>query len=55
VRHSLVKPPRDILSAPTAGMRPEEASDFHEEDEDPARVFALFDDADKGRTDRGTG
>jgi hypothetical protein len=33
-----------------AGMRPEEARQFHEEDEDPARVFALFDDADKGRT-----
>ena len=33
-----------------AGMRPEEAGQFHEEDEDPARVFALFEDADKGRT-----
>jgi hypothetical protein len=33
-----------------AGMRPEEARQFYEEDEDPARVFALFDDADKGRT-----
>jgi hypothetical protein len=33
-----------------AGMRPEEAKQFYEEDEDPARVFALFDAADKGRT-----
>jgi hypothetical protein len=30
------------------GMR--EAWDFYEEDEDPARVLALFDAADKGRT-----
>jgi len=32
------------------GMRAEEAQDFYEEDEDPARVFALFDAAEKGRT-----
>ena len=32
------------------GMRPEQARDFYEEDEDPARIFALFDAADKGRT-----
>ena len=32
------------------GMRPEEARDFYEEDEDPARIFALFDAASKGRT-----
>jgi hypothetical protein len=31
-------------------MRPEQARDFYEEDEDPARIFALFDAADKGRT-----
>jgi hypothetical protein len=31
-------------------MRAEEARDFYEEDEDPARVFALFDAAEKGRT-----
>jgi hypothetical protein len=30
-----------------AGMRPEEAKDFHEEGEDPARVFALFDAAEQ--------
>jgi hypothetical protein len=32
------------------GMRAEEAQDFYEEDEDPARVFALFDAAEKSRT-----
>lgn len=32
------------------GMRPEQARDFYEEDEDPARIFALFDAAGKGRT-----
>ena len=32
------------------GMKAEEARDFYEEDEDPARVFALFDAAQKGRT-----
>jgi hypothetical protein len=32
------------------GMRPEQARDFYEEDEDPARIFALFDAADKGGT-----
>jgi hypothetical protein len=31
-------------------MRAEEAQDFYEEDEDPARVFAMFDAAEKGRT-----
>ncbi len=31
-------------------MRPEQARDFYEEDEDPARIFALFDAAAKGRT-----
>jgi hypothetical protein len=31
-------------------MRAEEARDFYEEDEDPARVFALFDAAEKDRT-----
>lgn len=29
------------------GMRPEKARNFYEEDEDPARVFALFDAAEK--------
>jgi hypothetical protein len=33
-----------------AGMRAEEAEDFYEEDEDPARMFVLFDAAEKGRT-----
>jgi hypothetical protein len=32
------------------GMRPEKARDFAEQDEDPARIFALFDAAGKGRT-----
>jgi hypothetical protein len=32
------------------GIRPEQARDFCEQDEDPARIFALFDAADKGRT-----
>lgn len=32
------------------GMRPEEARDFYEEDEDPARIFVLFDAAEKGHT-----
>lgn len=32
------------------GMKPEQARDFYEEDEDPARIFALFDAAGKGRT-----
>jgi hypothetical protein len=27
------------------GMRPEEAREFYEEDEDPAKVFVLFDAA----------
>ena len=29
------------------GMRPEEAREFCEEDEDPAKVFALFDAAER--------
>jgi hypothetical protein len=33
-----------------AGMGPEEARHFYEEDEDPSRVFAQFDAAEKGRT-----
>jgi hypothetical protein len=33
-----------------AGVKPEEAKQFYEEDEDPARVFASFDAAEKGRT-----
>lgn len=33
-----------------AGVKPEEAKQFYEEDEDPARVFAIFDAAEKGRT-----
>jgi hypothetical protein len=33
-----------------SGMRPEQARDFYEEDEDPARIFALFDAAGKART-----
>ena len=33
-----------------AGMGPDEAQQFYEEDEDPARVIALFDAAEKGRT-----
>lgn len=33
-----------------AGMGPEEARQFYEEDEDPSRVFARFDAAEKGRT-----
>ncbi len=36
-----------------AGMRPEEAERFNEEDEDPAKVFAIFDAARKqGRLGR---
>jgi len=34
-------------------MRPDEAEQFYEEDEDPARVFAVFDAAkNQGRTGR---
>ncbi len=32
------------------GVKPEEAKQFYEEDEDPARVFASFEAAEKGRT-----
>ena len=32
------------------GVRPEEAMSFYEEDEDPARVFARYEAAEKGRT-----
>ncbi len=32
------------------GVRPEDARSFYEEDEDPAKVFAIFDAAEKGRT-----
>lgn len=36
-----------------ASMRPEEARDFYEEDEDPAQVFAIFDAAKRqGRLQR---
>jgi len=36
-----------------AGVKPEEAKRFYEEDEDPAKVFALFDAAKReGRTGR---
>ena len=36
-----------------AGVKPEEARQFYEEDEDPAKVFALFDAAKReGRTGR---
>jgi hypothetical protein len=33
-----------------ASVRPEEARQFYEDDEDPARVFAVFDAGEKGRT-----
>ena len=33
-----------------AHVKPEEAKRFYEEDEDPARVFAIFDAAEKSRT-----
>lgn len=35
-----------------AGVRPDEARRFYEDDEDPARVLDLFDRARKGRTRR---
>lgn len=36
-----------------AGMRPDQARQFYEEDEDPERVFAIFDAAEKeGRLGR---
>ena len=41
---------RSPLGGMMVDMRPEEAQDFYEEDEDPARVIALFDAAEKGRT-----
>lgn len=41
---------RSPLRGMMVGMRADEARDFYEEDEDPARVFALFDAAEKGRT-----
>jgi hypothetical protein len=31
-----------------AGMRPDEARKFYEEDEEPAKVFAIFDAAERG-------
>jgi hypothetical protein len=31
-------------------MRPEQARDFYEEDEDPARIEAIFDTGEKGYT-----
>jgi hypothetical protein len=34
------------------GVKPEEAERFYEEDEDPARVFALFDAGQEGQTTR---
>jgi hypothetical protein len=37
-----------------AAMRPEEAEQFYEEDEDPARVHALFDAAERGKRLRRT-
>jgi hypothetical protein len=38
-----------------AGMRPDEAERFYEEDEDPAKVFAVFDAAKRaGRLRRTT-
>lgn len=33
-----------------AGVKPQEAERFYEEDEDPARVFAAFDAGQKGQT-----
>lgn len=35
-----------------AGVKPQEAEQFYEEDEDPARVFANFDAGQKGDTQR---
>jgi hypothetical protein len=36
-----------------ASVKPDEARQFHEDDEDPARVFAIFDAAkQEGRTRR---
>jgi hypothetical protein len=34
------------------GVKPHEAERFYEEDEDPARVFALFDAGQKSQTQR---
>lgn len=36
-------------------MRPEQAKDFHEEDEDPARKEAIFDTGEKGYTAQARG
>ena len=33
-----------------AGVRPDDARQFYEEDEDPGRVFSIFDAAEKART-----
>ncbi len=38
-----------------AGMTPEEAKDFHEDDEDPQKVFAAFDAGPRGVTARPAG
>ena len=35
-----------------AGVKPQEAEQFYEEDEDPARVFAHFDTGQKSDTQR---
>jgi hypothetical protein len=35
-----------------AGMSPEEARNFHEEDEDPQKIFALFEAGQKRHTMR---
>jgi hypothetical protein len=35
-----------------ASVKPQEAERFYEEDEDPSRVFALFDAGQKRRTQR---
>jgi hypothetical protein len=35
-----------------ASVKPQEAEQFYEEDEDPARVFANFDAGQKGDTQR---
>jgi hypothetical protein len=35
-----------------AGVNPHEAKRFYEEDEDPARIFALFDAGQKSQTQR---
>jgi hypothetical protein len=35
-----------------ASVKPQEAERFYEEDEDPARVFAVFDAGQQGQTQR---